>query len=338
MAETRRNGSQASRRTGESRTENKTRSDKLAGGAPGGSYMLRGQEIQAPALAAGLYVVATPIGNLSDITVRALDTLAAADLIACEDTRVTRKLMTRYGIKANLRAYHDHSPERDREAIVQAVAGGKAVALVSDAGTPLISDPGYRLVDGLRAAGLPVVPVPGPSSLTAALSGAGLPTDRVHFAGFLAAKAGARRKQLGELATLDATLVLMESPNRLASLLADAAAVLGGETAACVCREMTKLHETFDRGSLAELAERYDRQKEGQEEQTVRGEVVLLIHCTGAARREPAPEEIDVLLAKALAGGSVRQAADRVSAETGLSRRTLYQRALALKDRPEGGR
>lgn len=335
MAETRRNGSQASRRTGESRTENTTRSDKLAGGAPGGSYMLRGQEIQAPALAAGLYVVATPIGNLSDITVRALDTLAAASLIACEDTRVTRKLMTRYGIKANLRAYHDHSPERDREAIVQAVAGGKAVALVSDAGTPLISDPGYRLVDGLRAAGLPVVPVPGPSSLTAALSGAGLPTDRVHFAGFLAAKAGARRKQLGELATIDATLVLMESPNRLAGLLADAAAVLGGEPVACVCREMTKLHETFDRGSLAELAERYDRQKEGQ---TVRGEVVLLIHRTGAARREPAPEEIDALLAAALAGGSVRQAADRVAAETGLSRRTLYQRALALKDRPEGER
>jgi len=169
-----------------------------------------------------------------------------------------------------------------------------------------------------------VVPVPGPSSLMAALAGAGLPTDQAHFAGFLAPKAGARRKQLGALAALDATLILLESPNRLAATLGYAADLFGGETEACVCREMTKLHETFDRGTLSDLAGRYAGE-------TVKGEVVLLIRSGGTGRSAPEPEAVDALLAAALAVGSVRQAADQVAAETGLARRDLYQRALQLK-------
>ena len=289
---------------------------------------MRGQVIAAPGLAPGLYVVATPIGNLSDITIRALDVLAAADVIACEDTRVTRKLLTRYGISAKVFSYNDYSDNRKRDRIIEAVSGGQSVALVSDAGTPLISDPGYRLVAALREAGLPVVPVPGPSSLLSALAGAGLPTDRAHFAGFLAPKAGARRRELGALAALDATLILLESPNRLAATLADAADLFGSGTEACVCREMTKLHETFDRGTLPELAARYAGE-------TVKGEVVLLIHSGGSAKQALAPEAVDALLAAALAGGSVRQAADQVAAETGLARRGLYQRALELKNDSE---
>jgi 16S rRNA (cytidine1402-2'-O)-methyltransferase len=295
------------------------------GGHDGSAYLVRGERIRAPSLAPALYVVATPIGNLSDVTIRALDVLAAADLVACEDTRVTRKLMSRYGISAKLISYNDYSDERKRERIVAAVAGGEAVALVSDAGTPLISDPGYRLVAAIREAGLPVVPVPGASSLMAALAGAGLPTDRFHFVGFPAAKAGARRRELAELTTLTGTLALMESPNRLAATLADAADLFGSETEACVCREMTKLHETFDRGTLLELAERYRNE-------AVKGEVVLLIHARGDGEAAPSEEEVDRLLREALVAGPVRQAADRVAAATGLSRRMLYQRALQLKE------
>ncbi len=297
------------------------------GGHDGATYVVRGATVRAPSLAPALYVVATPIGNLSDVTIRALDVLAAADTVACEDTRVTRKLMSRYGISAKLFFYNDYSDERKRERIVAAVAAGEAVALVSDAGTPLISDPGYRLVADMRAAGLPVVPVPGASSLTAALAGAGLPTDRFHFVGFPSAKAAARRRELSGLTALTGTLVLMESPNRLAATLADAADLFGSETEACICREMTKLHETFDRGTLAELARRYRGQ-------AVKGEVVLLIHGTGGGKVTPSDADVDDLLRAALAAGPVRQAADRVAAETGLSRRALYQRALQLKESP----
>lgn len=291
----------------------------------GAQYVVRGETLRAPSLEPALYVVATPIGHLADITVRALDVLAAADLIACEDTRVTRKLLTRYGISARTVSYNDYSDAAKRAKLVAAVADGQAVALVSDAGTPLISDPGYRLVAEMRAEGLPVVPVPGASSLMAALAGAGLPTDRFHFIGFLAAKAGGRRRELAELAGLSGTLVLLESPNRLAATLSDAADLFGGETAACVCREMTKLHETFDRGPLSDLAERYANQ-------AVKGEIVLLIDMSGSGKAAPAQDEVDRLLTTALAAGPVRQAADKVAAETGLSRRALYQRALHLRE------
>ncbi len=292
------------------------------------TYIIRSQIIQAPQLTPGLYIVATPIGNLSDITIRALDTLAAADRIACEDTRVTRKLLARYDIRASLMSYHDYSDDKERDRVVQAVESGQAVALVSDAGTPLISDPGYRLVEALLQRGLPVVPVPGPSSLLAALAGAGLPTDQVHFAGFAASKAGARRRQFTDLARSETTLVLLESPRRLPACLADAAEIFGGETMACVCRELTKLYETFDRGPLAELAEKYHGQP-------VKGEIVLLIRSRGAQEREADPAAVDALLEAALAGGTVRHAADQVAAQTGMKRRLLYRRALELRDKKE---
>ena len=289
------------------------------------TYMIRGHPVEAPALAAGLYVVATPIGNLGDITLRALDTLVAADLIACEDTRVTQKLLTRYGIKSRLISYHDYSDNSRIIDIIEHVQAGKSVALVSDAGTPLVSDPGYRLIGRLRDAGLDVIPVPGASSVLAAVSAAGLPTDAVHFAGFIAPKSSERRRRLGDLARLKATIVLMESAARLGASLKDAADIFGGGAIACVCRELTKLHETFDRAPLAELAERYGGQGK------VKGEIILLI-ASGGIAREWSDDDIDALLSSALKTLSVRRAADQVAAETGQPRRAIYQRALALKD------
>ncbi|MYZ47416.1 16S rRNA (cytidine(1402)-2'-O)-methyltransferase [Propylenella binzhouense] len=295
-----------------------------AAGLPGAkSYVVRGQIVRAPTLAPGLYLVATPIGHLDDITLRALDTLAAAGLIACEDTRVTRKLLTRYGISAAVTAYHEHSGPEAARRILAALERGEAVALVSDAGTPLVSDPGFRLVRDAVERGHSVVPVPGASSVLAALAGAGLPTDTFLFAGFLPNKAGQRRSRLEALAGIPATLVLLESPNRIGALLADAAAVLGGAREAAVCREMTKLHETFDRGTLAALAERYG-------DGPARGEIVLVVAPPGEA--EPvAAEDLDERIRAALTRLGVRDAADAVAAETGAKRRDVYQRALALK-------
>jgi 16S rRNA (cytidine1402-2'-O)-methyltransferase len=286
-------------------------------------YAVRGATLEAGPLAPGLYLVATPIGNLSDITLRALDTLAAADVIACEDTRVTRKLLDRFRIHAPTTAYHEHSGGQARARLLERLERGEAVALVSDAGTPLLSDPGYRLVAGAVEAGHPVIPVPGASSVLAALMGAGLPTDTVLFAGFPSHKEKARRDRLADLARVPATLVFFESPNRLAALLADAADVLGHERPAAVAREITKLHETFHRATLGALAERY-------RDKAVRGEVAVVV---GPPLDEVAPsaDDIDRRLAEALAGGGVRDAAERVAAETGVARRTLYERALALK-------
>ena len=295
------------------------------GATPRGSFV-RGAFLAAPALPPGLYVVATPIGNLSDISIRALDTLAAADLIACEDTRVTRKLLTRYGIETRVTSYHEHSGPAAHARLLRLLGEGQSVALVSDAGTPLISDPGFQLVADAAAAGHPVVPIPGPSAMMTALSAAGLPTEAALFLGFLAAKSGARRKRLAEVAAIPATLVLYESPNRIGALLADAADALGGAREAAVCRELTKLHETFDRGTLAELAARYA-------ERDVKGEIVLLIGPPGDAP-QPDAADIDARLTEALATMSVKEAASSIAEATGLPRRDLYQRALALKSRP----
>jgi 16S rRNA (cytidine1402-2'-O)-methyltransferase len=290
--------------------------------ARGRRYTLAGQAIEAPRLAAGLYLVATPIGNLRDITLRALEMLAAADLVACEDTRVTRKLFDHYGLSAPLTPYHDHNAETARPKILARIAAGDAVALVSDAGTPLISDPGFKLARDAAAAGLTVTAAPGASAAVMALTVAGLPTDRFFFEGFLPSKAGARRTRIGELARIPATLVLYESGPRLADTLADLVAGLGPR-AASVCRELTKLHEEVRRGTLDTLARDYAAGAE------TRGEIAIVIAPPDA----PAPagaEDIDTLLRAALTRVSLKDAVAEVAAATGEQRRAVYSRALEL--------
>jgi 16S rRNA (cytidine1402-2'-O)-methyltransferase len=292
-------------------------------GGAGRSYFVRGTAFDAPALPPGLHLVATPIGNLGDITLRALDTLAAADFIACEDTRVTRKLLSRYGIKASITTYHEHSGPAAHRWLLEKLAEGRSVALVSDAGTPLISDPGALLVADALAAGHPVTPIPGPSSVIAALAVAGLPAEPFLYLGFLPAKENARRKRLAEVRRIPATLVLFESPNRISALLADAAAELGKERAAAVCRELTKLHETTYRGSLAELAERFSSGE-------AKGEIVVLV-APPEKEETPAVADVDALLTDAIAAAGVKEGAALVAKATGLSARDLYRRALELK-------
>ena len=278
---------------------------------------------KAEAPAPGLYVTATPIGNLGDITLRALETLRHADLVACEDTRITARLLARYAIATPRIAYHEHNAERVLPTIVARLRAGQSVVLVSDAGTPLISDPGYRLVRAAVDAGLPVVPLPGPSAVTAALAAAGLPTDRFHFAGFPPPRRAARRRAIGELAGLAATLVWFESPRRLAALLADLAAVLGPREA-CVARELTKLHEEMRRGLLPELAAHYACAP-------ARGEVTVLVAPPGKAPPATDADALDALLVEALARRSPSGAAAEVAARTGADRRALYDRAVSLK-------
>ena len=290
------------------------------------SYAPFGQPIEAHACEPGLYLVATPIGNLGDISLRALETLAAADCIACEDTRVTRKLTERYGIGTHLMSYHEHNADEALPKIIARLAEGQAVALVSDAGTPLISDPGYRLVRAAVEAGHAVTALPGASAVLAALSLAGLPTDRFFFEGFLPPKQGARQKRIAELAGIPATLVLFESGPRLGASLADLAAGLGPR-AASVCRELTKLHEEIRRGDLSSLAHDY---AEGGE---TRGEIVIVI--APPADVETADTDVDELLRNALARVSVKDAVGEVALATGRARRDVYQRALDLAK--EGG-
>jgi 16S rRNA (cytidine1402-2'-O)-methyltransferase len=271
----------------------------------------------------GLYLVATPIGNLDDITLRALKLLAGADVIACEDTRVTGKLLSLLGIRpAALVAYHEHNAARAGPLLVDRLRQGQAVALVSDAGTPLLSDPGYRLVAACLAEGLPVTSLPGPSAALTALQLSGLPCDRFLFAGFLPSKAGARRSALAELAAVPATLILYEAPHRVAETLADMASVLGPRPAA-VARELTKLYEEVRRGSLAELAAAYGA------EGPPKGELVVVVGPPAEA--EPAgADEVDARLEEALASLSPRDAAAVVAAATGVPRRQVYARAVAL--------
>jgi 16S rRNA (cytidine1402-2'-O)-methyltransferase len=292
-------------------------------------YVVAGQAVEAPALAPGLYLVATPIGNLRDTTLRALEILSGCDVIACEDTRVTRKLIDHFGISTPLIPYHDHNAETARPRILDKLAAGGSVALVSDAGTPLISDPGYKLARAARVAGHAVTAAPGASAVLTALAVAGLPTDRFFFEGFLPAKEAARRTRIAELARVPATLVLFESGPRLAATLGDLAAGLGAREAA-VCRELTKLHEEVRRGALAELADAYASGAE------TRGEMVLVV-APPAAAGQPSAAEIDDLLHAALARVSLKDAVAEVAAATGEPRRTVYARALALaKESPDG--
>jgi 16S rRNA (cytidine1402-2'-O)-methyltransferase len=272
----------------------------------------------------GLHLVATPIGNAADIGLRALSVLRAADLILCEDTRVSGKLMARYGIGTRRIAYNDHNAEKVRPGILARLRQGAMIALISDAGTPLVSDPGFKLVRETIAEELPVTAVPGPSAALAALALSGLPTDRFFFAGFLPAKEAARRRDLAALAAIPATLIIFEAARRLPETLADMAAILGPRPAA-VARELTKLHEEVRRGDLASLARHY------AEAGPPKGEVAIVIAPPAAPRAADAdPAEIDARLRQALAGASLRDASAAVAAELGLPRRLVYARALAL--------
>jgi 16S rRNA (cytidine1402-2'-O)-methyltransferase len=276
-----------------------------------------------PPLAPGLYLVATPIGNLGDISLRALAVLRGADRICCEDTRVTRKLLSRYRIATPLEPYHDHNAEIVRPAVLAGLRRGERVALVSDAGTPLVNDPGYKLVRTAIAEDLPITAIPGASAVLDALLLSGLPPDRFLFAGFLPRQQVARRRELTALAGLDATLIVYEAAPRLAATLADMAEILGPRAAA-VARELTKLHEAVRRERLDDLARYY------RETGPPRGEIVVVVAPPEAAA-PPEETEIDERLRAAIAETGVRQAALRVAAETGLPRRALYRRALALR-------
>lgn len=273
-------------------------------------------------LAAGLYLVATPIGNLGDISRRALEVLRRADRIACEDTRVTRKLLNAEGLTTPLTAYHDHSGARERRRLLDAVAAGEAVALVSDAGTPLVSDPGFKLVREAIAAELPVTALPGPSAPLVALLLSGLPSDRFYFGGFLPPRSAARRQALQPLRELDASLIFFEGASRVAACLADLEAVLGPREAA-VARELTKLHEEVRRAPLAELAAHYG------EAGPPRGEVVIVVGPPDAGAAAEA-FDLDAALREALQQASLRDAAATVAAASGLPKRRVYARALEL--------
>jgi 16S rRNA (cytidine1402-2'-O)-methyltransferase len=279
-----------------------------------------------------LYVVATPIGNLEDVTLRALRVLGEVDLIAAEDTRRTRVLLARHGIHKPLTSYHD-AVERERAPrIVARLVAGESVALVSDAGTPGIADPGYHLVRGALAAGVRVVPIPGPSAVAALVSVAGLPADRFVFEGFLPTRPGPRAERLRALASGPRALVFYEAARRLPAFLAAAEAALGDRDAV-VARELTKLHEELLRGTLSTLATAIAARP------AVRGEVVVLVAGATAAPAAPAVDDLDARIRSARAAGAgVREIAVRLAAETGLSRREIYRRALALeRPDPSGG-
>src|SRR5436305_2455269 len=292
------------------------------------SFSVAGHLLTAPRAVPGLHLVSTPIGNLGDITLRALQTLAGVDIIACEDTRITRRLTERYGISALLKPYHEHNAALARPKILERLAQGASIALVSDAGTPLISDPGFKLVREACAAGHSVIALPGPSSVLAALAVAALPTDRFFFEGLLPPKETARRSRLAELARIDATLVMFESGNRVQDTLSDLAEIMGTRDAA-ICRELTKLHEEVRRAALSELAGSADTLE-------TRGEFVLVIGPPAASAQLMAEHELDDVLRSALKRDSLKDAVAHAVEVSGRPRREVYARALELAKDDEG--
>lgn len=286
-------------------------------------YVIGGHAFRAPPLAPGIHIVSTPIGNLADVTIRALATLAAADLILAEDTRLSRRLLTHYGISTPLASYHEHNAAEMRPVVLARLEQGQALALISDAGTPLVSDPGYKLVREAAEAGRRVHPIPGPSALLAALVAAGLPTDHFYFEGFLPAKQGARRNRIEALRAMPSTLVLYESPHRTAETLGDLAAILGEDRPAALGRELTKMFEEVRRGTLGELAAALAGEPDPK------GEIVLVVGPP-AEPAAPAAADVDAQLARALDTASVKDAASEVAKATGLPRRDVYARALVL--------
>ncbi|UGV24463.1 16S rRNA (cytidine(1402)-2'-O)-methyltransferase [Rhodopseudomonas boonkerdii] len=290
--------------------------------ASGRTFTVSGHVLTAPKAAPGLHLVATPIGNLGDITLRALEVLAGVDVVACEDTRITRRLMERYGISADLKQYHEHNAEAARPKILAKLAEGGSIALVSDAGTPLISDPGFKLVREVTQAGFDVFALPGPSSVLTALAVSALPTDRFFFEGFLPSKQVARRNRLEELSRIDATIVMFESGNRVQEMLGDLADIMGQRDAA-ICRELTKLHEEINRGPVLELAKAAD----GLE---TRGEFVVVLGPPAADSEAMTDSDLDVLLRTSLQRDSLKDAVAHAVELSGRPRRAVYARALEL--------
>lgn len=286
-----------------------------------------GEGVAASPLSAGLWLVATPIGNARDITLRALDVLRDADILAAEDTRRTRQLLDIHGIQVRGRpfvSYHDRNGTARRPQILQWLAEGKSIAYASDAGTPLIADPGFRLVGAAQEAGFDVHALPGASSVLVALSVAGLPTDRFLFAGFLPPKTGARKAALRELGDIRTTLIFFESPHRIAASLADMASVLGPDREASLVRELTKRFEEVRRGRLSELSDTITR------DGPPKGEIVVVIGPAADTRGEASPEDLDAALCEALKTSSVKEAARQVSQELRLPKRDVYARAVTL--------
>ncbi|MET3897645.1 16S rRNA (cytidine1402-2'-O)-methyltransferase [Devosia sp. UYZn731] len=287
------------------------------------NYFIAGRTFVAPPLAPGLYVVATPIGNLRDITIRALETLAAVDAVLCEDTRMSARLLDHYGIKGRRIALHEHNERAKADDIVARIAAGQTFALISDAGTPLLSDPGFPLIRALAEAGLPVFAIPGASALLSALVVAGLPTDAFAFHGFLPPKAGARANALKALADSRETLVFYESPRRLDDTLAAMTLAFGPDRPAAVALELTKRFERVHRGTLDDLAAEFA-------DTETRGEAVIVV---GGSPEAAVPDAADwnASLVEALADQPLRAAVDAITAQYGLKRKEVYDAALALK-------
>lgn len=304
--------------------DTKKSGDIMTGGSAGSSsYTAFGLRAEALPLDPGLHVVATPIGNLGDISLRALQTLAAADLIVAEDTRVTRTLLAHYGITTPMQTYHEHNAQAVRPQLLARLAEGGKIALVSDAGTPLVSDPGYKLVTEAVEAGHKVVAIPGASAVLTALVVAGLPSDRFFFEGFLPHKSAARRARAAELVSIPGTLVFFEGNSRVAAMLADLADVLG-DRQAVVARELTKKFEQVRRGTLRSLAELFAA------EGPPKGEIAVLVAPPDGKAEQVTTEEIDQRLRTALQNLSVKDAASKVAAETGQKRRDVYGRAIDI--------
>lgn len=288
-------------------------------------YIISAQAYAATPPAPGLYLVATPIGNLSDITLRALDILAGADILACEDTRVTRVLLERYAIRQKPVAYHEHNATEAGSRLLAALNRGQSVALVSDAGTPLISDPGFRLVEKACQAHIPVIPVPGASAVLAALIASGLPIDSFFFGGFLAARQKARRRQLEGFAAMTATLVFYESPHRVGETLADMADIFGASRPAALCRELTKVFETVHTSTLGALSATYNGQTRP------RGEIVLVIGPAEIRVQTFSQAQTDQILLDLAQDMSASRAAGEAARITGQNKQTLYTRLIKLR-------
>lgn len=290
-----------------------------------GSYTIGQSSHIAKTAANGLYIISTPIGNLGDITIRALELLAGADIVACEDTRVTGKLLSHFGIKTKLVSYHEYNADKVGPHIIERLQNGEVVALTSDAGTPLVSDPGQRLVAAAREAELPVFPVPGASAPLAALTASGFATDQFTFYGFLPPKMAARKTALTSLMEDKGTLVFFEGPSRLDACLTDMAQVLGETRMGAVCREITKLHEEVRRAPLSELAQYYSQNPP-------RGEIVIVL----APETGEKEIDIDALIIELLDTMSVSRTASEAAKLSGRPKRDLYQRALILKEKQNG--